>query len=82
MENSKEVPCKPTLENIVRDSNNLISECLEISSIILNELITTDALKQKAEDLNPNCLIADVEMQNQNLKLLKSKLLDIKTTIM
>lgn len=81
MENSKEVPSKPTLENIVRDSDNLISECLEISSIILNELIAENKLAQ-TEDINPNCLIADVEMQNQNLKILKSRLMDIKTTIM
>lgn len=81
MENSKEAPSKPTLENIVRDSDNLISECLEISSIILNELIAENKLTQ-TEDINPNCLIADVEMQNQNLKILKSRLMDIKTTIM
>lgn len=80
MENSKEVPCKPTLENIVRDSSNLISECLEISSVILNQLIAVGDSRQNTEN-KPDCIMTDVTMQNQNLQQLKSRLLDIKTTI-
>ncbi len=71
----------PTLESILKQDSELILQCLEISTIILrnltgNESKVTDTLQ------DANCMMAEVSIQSDNLKLLRDRLIDIKTTML
>lgn len=71
----------PTLESLLHENSNIILECLEISGVIYSNL-TSDNSKSSDAKLEPNCMMIEASMQNENLKLLEKRLLDLKTTIL
>lgn len=71
----------PTLESILKQDSELILQCLDISTLILrnltgNEVKITDTLQ------DANCMMAEASIQSDNLKLLRDRLIDIKTTML
>lgn len=77
LENNK----APTLESLLRENSNIILECLEISGFIYSRL-TSGNSKSSEVKLEPDCMMTEALMQNDNLKLLEKQLLDLKTTIL
>ncbi len=74
--------CKaPTLEGLLHEKSNMILECLEISGVIYN-ILTSDNSRASEAKNEPNCIMLEASMQNENLKLLTKQLLALKTTIL
>ena len=70
-----------TLESILKQDSELILQCLDITALILrnltgNEVTITDTLQ------DANCMMAEASIQSDNLKSLRDRLIDIKTTML
>lgn len=71
--NDNLIKCEtPTLIGMLTQNRNLIRECLEISNQLYIDL-TTDTYLDEANASNPNCILSDLKMQNDDLH----KLLDL-----
>lgn len=80
MENQK----MATLESILKEDSSVVLDCLEITNFILGNLVGGNS-KVQAESVavhEPSCMMEEVIDQSNNLKALKSRLLEIKTTML
>lgn len=71
----------PTLESILKQDSELILQCLDISTLILRNL-TGNEVKIIDTLQDANCMMAEASIQSDNLKLLRDRLIDIKTTML
>ena len=71
----------PSLESFLRENRSLIYDCLEISNCIYSNL-TGDSLCSANSNSEPNCMMLDASMQNEDLKSLVKLLSILKTTIL
>ena len=71
----------PSLESLLRENRSLILDCLEISNCIYLNL-TGDGLCSANSNNEPNCMMLDASMQNEDLKSLVNLLSILKTTIL
>ena len=72
----------PTLESILKQDSELILQCLEISTIILRNLIGNESKVTDTSLQDANCMMAEASIQSDNLKLLRDRLIGIKTTML
>ena len=70
-----------TLEALLKENSKIIKDCLSISNVILTGL-TANECNQTDTVTSPECMMAEVAFQSNDLKLLKDMLLDIKTTML
>ena len=71
----------PTLESILKQDSEIIMQCLDVTTLMLRNLIAND-IKVTDTLQDANCIMAEVSIQSDNLKLLRDRLIDIKNTIL
>lgn len=70
-----------TVQGILADNNDLIYECLNIGDSIYNTVTKDTCLKDKTGN-TPGCILEDLSMQNENLRLLKEILRQTKANLL
>ena len=70
-----------TAQGIIQDNDNLIYNCLELGNHIYNSLTNDNCLKEKTQS-TPTCMLENLSMQNQNLKLLNELLNKIRVNLL
>ncbi len=71
----------PTLESILKQDSEIIMQCLDVTTLVLRNLIAND-IKVTDTLQDANCIMAEVSIQSDNLKLLRDRLIDIKNTML
>ena len=71
----------PTLESILKQDSEIIMQCLDVSTLILKNLIAND-IKVPDTLQDADCMMAEVSIQSDNLKILKDRLMDIKNIML
>ena len=71
----------PTLEWILKQDSEIIMQCLDVTTLVLRNLIAND-IKVTDTLQDANCIMAEVSIQSDNLKLLRDRLIDIKNTML
>lgn len=74
MEENKVKDVEPTtVEELIRDNDNLIYNCLELGNHIYNSLTNNNCLQENTQNA-PTCMLENLVMQNNNLKILNETL--------
>lgn len=69
-----------TAAGVIQNNDNLIFECLELGNNICCSLTNDNCLKEQSQTA-PTCLINNLSMQNENLKLLHDILRKIRANL-
>ena len=69
-----------TAQGVIQTNDNLIFECLELGNIIYSFLTNDNCLKEETQKA-PNCMIENLSIQSENLKLLHDILRKIKINL-
>ncbi len=80
IEENKEV--KPlTAQNLINENSRLIDQCLSLSDYMYSILTTDTCLEEKTERV-PDCMIEELSIQNEKLKLLNEVLVKMRANLL
>ena len=79
-ENIKEMKSL-TAQNLVNENSQLINECLNLADYMYNALTTDTCLKEEKQSA-PDCMIKELSIQNEKLKLLNEVLVKMRTNLL
>ena len=77
-ENEKTKPL--TAQNLVSENSQIINQCIELADYMYNALTTDTCLKET--QCAPDCMIMELSIQNEKLKLLNEVLVKMRANLL